>query len=173
MIAKVSSYFKNKVLVDRAAQVERMRVAQIFYPVYAKAQTVTEADVDALKCFRFSSRPDLAAGLQKMKSELVGYNALVKQVKPLEDRQVPAPGIAGKDGRMVDSFDMSQWWRANKAKLPAFFKILRAVAAHSPNSCAPEAVFSVLNDTFDDDQKKAYADYIELSLQLQYASRTP
>ena len=73
---------------------------------------------------------------------------------------------AGQDGKLVDSFDMILWWRAYKSKVPAFFRVLRAVAAHSPNSCAPEAVFSVLNDTFEDDQKNAYADYIELSLQL-------
>ena len=36
----------------------------------------------------------------------------------------------------------------------------------------PERVFSILNDTFDDDQDKALADYIELSLQLQFNNRT-
>ena len=37
---------------------------------------------------------------------------------------------------------------------------------------APEAEDSTIeNDTFDDDQKRAMADYIELSLQLQYNNR--
>ena len=31
-----------------------------------------------------------------------------------------------------------------------------------------ETVFSVLNDTFEDDMDNSYSDYIELSLQLQY-----
>ena len=35
----------------------------------------------------------------------------------------------------------------------------------------PERVFSILNDTFDDDMGRAHADYIELSLQLQFNSR--
>ena len=42
----------------------------------------------------------------------------------------------------------------------------------APNSIPPERVFSVLNDTFDDDQCNSMADYIELCLQLQFNSRT-
>ena len=34
-----------------------------------------------------------------------------------------------------------------------------------------ERVFSILNNTFDDDQERALADYIELSLMLQYNKR--
>ena len=39
------------------------------------------------------------------------------------------------------------------------------------NSIPPERVFSILNNTFDDDQDRSFADYIELSLQLQFNSR--
>ena len=49
--------------------------------------------------------------------------------------------------------------------------MLRAVLTNSPNSIPPERVFSILNDTFDDDQTSALADYLELSLQLQYNAR--
>ena len=41
---------------------------------------------------------------------------------------------------------------------------MRAVLANSPNSIPPERVFSILNNTFDDDQHRAFADYMELSL---------
>ena len=44
--------------------------------------------------------------------------------------------------------------------------------ANSPNSIPPERVFSILNDTFDDDQASAMADYKELSLQLQFNERS-
>ena len=43
---------------------------------------------------------------------------------------------------------------------------------NSPNSIPPERVFSVLNDTFEDDMDNSYSDYIELSLQLQYNNRS-
>ena len=41
----------------------------------------------------------------------------------------------------------------------------------TPNSCAPERVFSVLEDTFDSDQRRAFADYMQLSLMLQFNER--
>ena len=56
--------------------------------------------------------------------------------------------------------------------MPAFSYVLRAVLANAPNSIPPERVFSILNDTFDDDQDKALADYIELSLQKQFNARS-
>ena len=56
--------------------------------------------------------------------------------------------------------------------MPAFAYVLRAVLANAPNSIPPERVFSVLNDTFEDDMRNSLADYIELSLQLQFNSRS-
>lgn len=172
IMAGTESYFNAKVMTDRGAQVERMRVSQIFDPLHAMANPVTAQDVDALKCFRFSKRPDLAAKVEGMKSELNTFNALVKCIKPEQERQVPAKGQAGKDGKTIDGFDMQAWWRSNESKVPTFFRILQAVACHSPNSCLPETVFSILNASFDDEQLLAYADYIELSLQLQFDSRS-
>ena len=67
---------------------------------------------------------------------------------------------------------MLSFWRANEGEVPAFAYVLRAVLANSPNSIPPERVFSVLNDTFDDDMANSLADYIELSLQLQFNSRS-
>ena len=56
--------------------------------------------------------------------------------------------------------------------MPAFAYVLRAVLANAPNSIPPERVFSILNDTFEDDMDNSLADYIELSLQLQFNSRS-
>ena len=50
--------------------------------------------------------------------------------------------------------------------------MLRAVLANSPNSIPPERVFSILNNTFDEDQENGLADYKELSLQLQFNERS-
>ena len=73
-----------------------------------------------------------------------------------------------------DTFKIGDWWRANGDKVPHFKFVLRAVLANSPNSIPPERVFSILNDTFDDDQRRALADYmyIELTLQLQFNERS-
>ena len=123
---------------------------------------VTEADVDALTAFRFTKKPALAALLPKMKGEIAKYNLLVATIKPRSER-------LDKDGN--DTFDLLAWWRANAAELAPWLAILRAVLAHSPNSCPPERVFSILNDSFDDDQKNALADYMEFSLMIQYNER--
>ena len=56
--------------------------------------------------------------------------------------------------------------------VPAFSYVLRAVLANAPNSIPPERVFSILNDSFDNDQDRSLADYIELSLQLQFNERS-
>ena len=73
-----------------------------------------------------------------------------------------------------DTFDLGGFWRQNEVSkgIDAFAYVLRAVLSNSPNSCPPERVFSVLNDTFEDDMDTSYEDYIELSLQLQFNSRT-
>ena len=55
---------------------------------------------------------------------------------------------------MIDTFDRRAWWINVKEKLPHFFAVLRAVLTHAPNSCPPERVFSILNDTFDNDQSR-------------------
>ena len=56
------------------------------------------------------------------------------------------------------TFDLLAWWRANAAELAPWVAVLRAVLAHSPNSCPPERVFSILNGSFDDDQDNALSD---------------
>ena len=73
-----------------------------------------------------------------------------------------------------DTFDLGSFWRENEMGkgIDAFAYVLRAVLANSPNSVPPERVFSVLNDTFDDDMDRSHADYIELSLQLQFNNRS-
>ena len=63
-------------------------------------------------------------------------------------------------------------WRANEDVVPAFSYVLRAVLTNAPNSIPPERVFSILNDSFDNDQDRSLADYIELSLQLQFNERS-
>ena len=98
-----------------------------------------------------------------MKAEINKYNAIVKAVKPLAER-LTAKG--------EDSFSLLNFWRANEATVPAFSYVLRAVLANAPNSIPPERVFSILNATFDDDQERSRADYIELVLQLQFNSRS-
>jgi hypothetical protein len=76
-----------------------------------------------------------------MKTKVITYQTLADSITPLVER---------KDGKGKDTFDMSDWWKANCAKLPAFTYVLRAVLTNSPNSCPPERLFSIFNTTFDE-----------------------
>jgi hypothetical protein len=42
---------------------------------------------------------------------------------------------------------------------------------NAPNSCPPERLSSMFNATFGDDQRRAFWDYLELSMQSQYNKR--
>ena len=100
---------------------------------------------------------------QEMKGEITKFNSPVKAIKPLSQR---------RDTKGNDTFTLLGFWRANEDVVPAFSYVLRAVLANAPNSIPPERVFSILNDSFDNDQDRSLADYIELSLQLQFNERS-
>ena len=51
-----------------------------------------------------------------MKPEVITYQTLTDSIKSLVDRK----GDKGKD-----TFDMSDWWKSNCAKLPEFAYVLR------------------------------------------------
>lgn len=163
------NYFRDKIMTQRHHQVQRMQVSQIFDPLHAQCHPVTPLDADALEAFNFYRRPDLKVHIDGMKNELNKYNAAVKSIKPKADRLVPHRTDKSK---LVDSWCIETWWFCNKGALPHSFRVLQAVLTHSPNSCAPEQLFSILNDSFDDDQENSLSDYMELSLQLQYDERS-
>ena len=99
-----------------------------------------------------------------MKGEIDKYNSLVKAIKLASERQ---------DSKGKDTFKLLNFWRAHETAVPAFSYVLSAILANAPmNSIPPERVFSILNNTFGDDQDSALADYIELALQLQFNERS-
>ena len=163
VVSPAVEYFRNSMEGKRGDQLARMKACRFFNPLFAMGAKVTETDIDGLSCFTFSEHPRLKPDIAKMKTELVSYNALVLAIKPLPER---------KDKKGNDTFNIGDWWRANENQIPAFAKVLRAVLTNAPNSIPPERVFSILNNTFDDDQGSSKADYKELSLQLQFNARS-
>jgi hypothetical protein len=85
--------------------------------------------------------PEIRPQIEVMKTEVMKYQALAGSIKSFEER---------KDSKGKDTFDLSDWWT---------------------NSCPPERFFSIFNSTYNDDQKRSHADYIELSLQSQFNKR--
>ena len=91
---------------------------------------------------------------QPTKSELIKYHALVKSIKPLDQR---------KDAK--GTFVLCDWWRCNSGELPHFAFVLRAVLTNAPNSCppGPEQLFNMFKASFGEarDQQRlgSFGDY--------------
>ena len=123
---------------------------------------ISVSDIDELKIFKFYEHPEIRPQIELMKTEVSKYQALSGSIKSFEER---------KDSKRKDTFDLSGWWKSNCATLSGFTYVLRAVLTNSPNSCPPERLFSIFNSTYNDDQKRSHADYIELSMQSQFNNR--
>ena len=78
-----------------------------------------------MKIFRLTEHPLIIPHIDGMKSEIIKYQALVKSIKPLDQR---------KDAKGKDTFVLSDWWRCNSGELPHFAFVLRAVLTNAPNS---------------------------------------
>ena len=141
---------------------ERMKIARMFNPLHVKGEPVTPAMLDKLSKFRIHSHPLIRNKLREMSSEMQLYNSLAEAIPAKAERL---------DNKDQDTFCLTNWWSSNSDKLPAFSFVLRAVLANSPNSIPPERLFSILGNTFDPDQHRSYADYMELACMLQFNER--
>ena len=150
----------------RGAVVDRMAAARIFDPRYVKASGLTDAEIGVMGySFRFVSTMDeYGELLSKMKDERTKYVGFANSIINETLRINPTTG--------KDTFDLLAFWRGHKGEIPAFAKMCRAVLTYAPNSCPPERVFSILADSFGDDQKSALADYMEWSMMVQFNERT-
>ena len=145
MVAPALHYVQDRFMNKRHKQVSRFKAAQIFDPLFVQENgPVADSDVKALKAFKFSKRPDLAKAIESMEEKISQYNKQIALIKPKAKRMVTAKC---KPDDKKDSFDIQSMWRANRSNFPALARICRAVLTHLPNSCSPEAVFSILNDT--------------------------
>ena len=162
VVAPAIDYWKVTMDIKQGAEVARFKVARIFNPLHVLGYPISVADIDSLKIFRLTEHPLIIPHIDGMKSEIIKYQALVKFIKPLDQR---------KDTKGKDTFVLSDWWRCNSGELPHFAFVLRAVLTNAPNSCPPERLFSMFNATFGEDQKSSFGDYLELAMQSQYNKR--
>jgi hypothetical protein len=162
IVAPAIDYWKQTIEGKKGDQLERMKTVRIFNPLHVLGNKISESDIDGLKIFKFYEHPEIRPQIELMKTEVMQYQALAGSIKSFEER---------KDSKGKDTFALSDWWKSNCATLPGFAYVLRAVLTNSPNSCPPERLFSLFNATYNDDQKKSHADYIELSMQSQFNKR--
>ena len=85
--------------------------ASIFNPLHVLGYQISFADIDSFKILRLTEHPLIMPHIDGMKSEIIKYQALVKSIKPLDQR---------KDAKGKDTFVLSDWWRCNSGDLPHF-----------------------------------------------------
>jgi hypothetical protein len=162
MIEPASVYLEEHLNGRDSAQMDRMRAASFFDPL--STTPPSEAGVDELtSLFRFFQKhPNFKSLSPGMKKEISMYRTLKDAIPPLAVR---------KDKNDKDTFDIVAWWVKASEKLPNMALALRGVATHSPNSAPPERVFSILSNSFGENQTTSLCDYVELSLMLQFNMR--
>jgi len=163
LIKPMLEYFARVFEIELDPMMMRMKAGRdLLDPLYAKDHIPSTAAVDRVfELFRSLNVPSLdpTALKEACKRELPLYKSLLDAIPNRELR-------LDDDGH--DTYDIVAWWAQAIVKLPALKKVLVIVATHSPSSCAPERVFSVLNRTFGPQRSSTRQDVIKLSTMLQF-----
>jgi hypothetical protein len=162
-IKPMPEYFARVFEIELNPTMLRMQAGRdLLDPLYAKDHIPSTAAVDRVfELFRSLNVPSLdpTALKEACKRELPLYKSLLDAI-PNRELRLDADGH--------DTYDIVAWWAQAIVKLPALKKVLIIVATHSPSSCAPERVFSVLNRTFGPQLSSTRQDVIKLSTMLQF-----
>ena len=119
------------------------KAARLFSPTKVHEIRPNASELDKLESFPF-----LHGSLNSLKSELPAYLAAAEDVSP--------------------DLCPLEFWRRHKDSLPSWAAALRKVLLVQPSSAASERVFSLLKQSFGEQQTLSLQDYIEASLMLQY-----
>jgi hypothetical protein len=86
---------------------------------------ISVSDIEGVKIIKLFQHPQILLQIEVMKTEVITYHTLADSIKSLVDT---------KDDKGRDTFDMSDWWKGNCGKLPAFTYVLCTVITNSPTS---------------------------------------
>lgn len=138
-------YFLHKIEGDLGGLVEAFKVARLFCPQKVTEMQVTANSVDSLKVFPFLDKQEVIDGLKEV-----------------------LPQYLAKAADVSSEIDPVDWWGRHSADLCRWSAAARQIILAQPSSAASERVFSILNQSFGDQQQLALEDYIEASVLLQY-----
>lgn len=129
--------------------VEVFKAARLFNPTkIAEIQATAAILSDQLRKVPFLNNDACIDGLQK---ELPTYIAAATDVNP--------------------DINVLTWWEIHEQEIPSWAKACKKILLIQPSSAASERVFSLLENSFRDNQACAMEDYIEASIMLQYDQR--
>ena len=140
-------YFTTQLASSLSMPLAAFKAARLLNPQKVAEMLPTASDVDKLSSFPFVT----STILSNLKAELPSYVAKADGVNP--------------------NFCCLRWWKNNCTSLPHWSALARQILLVQPSSAAAERVFSLLANSFGDQQLNALQDYIETSIMLQYNKR--
>ena len=140
-------YFNSKFDVDLQLALSVFKAARYFDPSKLLELQPTCCDIEDLRVFSFLNSDSIIDGL---KSELPAY-------------------MSKADGISNDVCKVN-WWKRHTSELPKWSKACKSLLLLQPSSAAAERVFSLLTNSFKEQQSTSLEDYIETSIMLQYNS---
>lgn len=149
------AYWRQKV-VELGKQAAAFKGAFAFDPNAARDMSgpTLSAFLRDVKNFDFVTDQNV----QDLLGEQAAYVAACAHLPTAADR--------ADDGS--SGIDLRAFWRGKREQLPNMYAMVRKIMLVQPSSAACERVFSLLTSTFNPQQDQALADYIEVSLMLQY-----
>ena len=120
------------------------KAARLFSPTKVEQMKPSVAEVNKLAVFPFLS----SANVDALKAEFPAYLAAAEDID--------------------QDYQSLEFWRRHKNTLPTWTASLSKVLLVQPSSAASERVFSILKQSFGDQQTKLLQDYVEASLMLQF-----
>ena len=144
-ISSAYTYFRSKFENDLHPVLQAFKAGSFFSQHKISEVQPSAADINLLGLIPFLNSPETLNGL---KTELPSYLAAAEDVSP--------------------QVNPIQWWKGHGSSLPKWANTCRSVLLMQPSSAAAERVFSLLSNTFSEQQQSSLEDYVELSIMLQY-----
>ena len=136
---------KKNVITNRVQSAKHQVGKSRLVSKEAKEKKPSTSEVDTLAAFPF-----LSGGLNALKTELHVFTYLAA----VEDISL--------------DYNPLEFWKRHKETLPSWTAALCKIILVQPSSAASERVFSILKQSFGEQQTTCLQDYIEASLMPQY-----
>ena len=128
-----------------------------------------KASLDAFKCAKlftpqniYQMKPDADALGQSLTS--VPFLSSPEVISCLK---AELPAYIARAADTESDLPPLEWWKVNASALPAWSVAAKKILVLQPSSAAAERVFSLLNNSFNEQQYNSLQDYIETSVMLQ------
>lgn len=160
-IIGASNYYHATVMQKMGWQVQVWKAAELCNPLQMCISRFSSEYVRTTLTNRTLLQHAPALGLpdiNELLSELCIYKSLVVD-------------LAGAEPAFNVLVDTMGFWRANMKALPTWVLLVRIVVTMPTSSAASERAFSVLNNTFNDNQISSLQDQVSTACMLQYNKR--